>query len=177
MQNGLTTRYRIAEINIGIVYACVPVAFPLLFRGMAQTSSYRWYSWRQYRLKPKTPSSSESSLQTRQETRDGPMTQRGLPHVPKGNLRTLLSLVRGSQSASKGEKSQGGVTVTQATDVEMECSKYSEPGSVGVDHMYHAHLYEQQNSQRNLVITHLFGCTAALIQCWSRWSLFQQVDQ
>lgn len=137
--------HRVAEINLGIVCACVPAVFPL-FKSLAETSTTRWYSWRQYRLKYRTPS--KSLLSSTGGTDDISATQRGLPRVPKGHLNTLFSFVRGSDGDSRGEKSQGNITVTQETDIEM--ARYSELNSADIANLYHSHLY-REGSQRNLV--------------------------
>ena len=55
--------------------------------------------------------------------------------MPRVNLKTLLSIIRGP-GESQRNKSQGKVTVTRETDIEM--ASYSEVGSVDME--YHSYL-------------------------------------
>jgi hypothetical protein len=126
----------------------VPVAF-VLTRGLAEKSTIRWNSWKLYRFRTGTPPKSQKSHVG--SSKNASEAQQDLPQVPKGTLRTLLSFVRGPQSAHHGKKSQGTIIVTQGTDVEMR--PYSELRSADMDNMYHSHLYNQ-GSQRNLIGHH-----------------------
>ncbi|KAJ0109377.1 hypothetical protein J7T55_000302 [Diaporthe amygdali] len=142
----------IAEINLGIVCACVPAAFPI-FKGLAEKSSTRWDSWRNYRSRSRTPS--KPPQDNSKSTSNVSEPHQGLPNVPRGTLQTLLSFVKGSQSTHRGDKSQGTITVTKDTDIEMR--PYSELRSGDFENMYHSHLY-QQGSQRNLAFKYW--------ECW-----------
>lgn len=132
----------VAEINVGIVCACVPVVFPL-FKSMSNKSSSKWNSWRHYLLKSWPTSKLSRELSTAATEITSP-AQRGLPGVPKGNLNTLLSFVKGSRHATQnsveGQKSQQSIVVTRATDIEM--TPYSELRTIDADNMYHSHLYQ-----------------------------------
>ncbi|KAG8169667.1 hypothetical protein KVR01_000412 [Diaporthe batatas] len=105
----------VAETNLGIVCACVPITFPT-FKGLAEKASNSWGSWKGYRSRQRIPSLTPKG--STDYTSHASATQRGLPSVPKGTLHTLLSFVRGPQTSQRGEKSQG-ITVTQDTDIEM----------------------------------------------------------
>lgn len=65
--------------------------------------------------------------------------------MPKGNLNTLFSFVRGSrhstQNSLEGQKSQQIITIARATDIEM--APYSELRTIDTDNMYHSHLCQQ----------------------------------
>lgn len=138
----------VAEITVGIVCACVPVAFPL-FKSISSKSSSKWHSWRQY-LKSKP--NSKSSPKSPEATENVAPTQCGLPRVPKGNLSTLLSFIQGPRHGPQdylgGTKSQQSITVIRATDIEM--APYSELRIIETSNMYHSHLY-QQGSHKTLV--------------------------
>lgn len=133
-------RGRVAEINLGIICACVPVVFPL-FKSIAQKTGSGSSFWRQYILKPLTPSKFLTTTGT-----NASATNHELPKVASGRLNTLLSFIRGSQKT--GETSRGNITVERTTDIEM--APYSELRSVDVD--YHAYLTNgHQGSERNLI--------------------------
>lgn len=120
----------VAEINLGIVCACVPVVFPIMKAiGMKVTSTgstWRRYLLVKYQRSERTP----DTVITEDSTAKGPFAE-----IPKGNLRTLLSFVRGSHRSQRG-KSQGGITVTQATEIEL--APYSELRSIDME--YHSYL-------------------------------------
>ncbi|KAI0413525.1 integral membrane protein [Xylaria grammica] len=121
-----------AEINLGIVCGCVPVAVSL-FRSFAQKLS--------------TLGSRQKS--NRSETSAAPLRRgipAGLPKVPKGTLSTLLSFTRGSRR--NPQRNSEGILVTRNTDVEM--APYEEIRAIDTDgNMYlsTSHL----GSRRNLV--------------------------
>lgn len=139
----------VAELNLGIICSCVPVIFPL-FKGLAETASTRWDSWKHYRFSFRRHS---ETLQGSTETKgDASATRWGLPRVPGGNLRTLLSFTRSPHGARDGEKSQGTITVTQDTDIEMSPPYGLE--SMELSSMYHSHLF-QKSSQQTLVTSHV----------------------
>ncbi|KAI7778755.1 hypothetical protein LA080_001822 [Diaporthe eres] len=128
------TGFLVGEINVGIVCACVPVAFPI-FKSMSSESSSKWNSWRQYLLKSKPTANSSQELTG--ATGNTLPAQRQLPRVPKGNLNTLLSFVKGArhttQNSLQGQKSQQIITIARANDIEM--TPYSELRTIDTDNM------------------------------------------
>lgn len=121
--------------------ACVPVAF-VLFKGVAEASSKRWNSWKLHRFGSDMPPKISGNASK---------AQLGLLPVPRGTFRRPLSFGRGPQSPCHEYKSQGSLNVTKEIDVEMR--PYPELHYVGVDNMYHSHLY-YQGSQKSLMGYH-----------------------
>ncbi|KFA70259.1 hypothetical protein S40285_07894 [Stachybotrys chlorohalonatus IBT 40285] len=127
----------VAEINLGIICACIPVSVPL-FKGLTAKVTTTGSSWRRYLLNYRGSSGSSESTKAARGA-DG-----SLPKVPKGNLKTLFSLINKAGDNSYASKPQQGITVTRATDIEL--APYSELRSIDMD--YHAYLSpEQKGSQ------------------------------
>ncbi|KAK8062743.1 hypothetical protein PG997_014840 [Apiospora hydei] len=119
----------VAEVNVGIFCACVPVCFPL-FKTVLETLGQTASACKQYVLGPKEPSTQSPDMENGQCT-----AVSLLPKVSRVNLKTLLSILR-SPNDPRTKTSQDGVTVTRDTDI--ESSSYSDMGSVDMD--YHRYL-------------------------------------
>ncbi|KAK8029611.1 hypothetical protein PG993_010902 [Apiospora rasikravindrae] len=119
----------VAKVNVGIFCACVPVCLPQL-KSILETLGQTASAWKQHLLKPKETSSQSPDLEKGQCT-----AVILLPKMPRVNLTTLLSMLRGSNDPQT-QTLQDGVTVTRGTNV--ESSFCSDLGSVDVD--YHRHV-------------------------------------
>lgn len=123
--------------------ASLPVVFPLL-GGIANYIYTSMLSYKRY-LSGIATSTKDSDAGA-----DGETVMSKLPQLPSGKLDTLISFIRG-RGLSQNEVSQGRVSVTKTTDIEM--APYSELRSVDVD--YHAYLsgpppraYHTANAQK-----------------------------
>lgn len=133
----------VAEINLGIVCACIPVCFPLL-KGLTETLGQSASACKHYLLKRSEQLKQHSDLEGGQAYGDS-----SLPKIPKVNLKTLLSIFR-DPNYSQREKSRGNVTVTRGTNVEM--SPYTELRSVDMDyHNYLVNGHDGAHSYRTTV--------------------------
>ncbi|KJK74583.1 hypothetical protein H634G_10112 [Metarhizium anisopliae BRIP 53293] len=120
----------VAEINLGIVCACVPVIVPLL-KGLLTQLSVTTSSWRRY-----WGARSKGSTDTRNLE-----AGKGSPAPDPNHVgRRWLSLNLGSQKP-RGTPSSGTITVTQATEIHMV--PYSELRSIDMD--YHRYLGNGKN--------------------------------
>ncbi|EFY94964.2 hypothetical protein MAA_09542 [Metarhizium robertsii ARSEF 23] len=120
----------VAEINLGIVCACVPVIVPLL-KGLLTQLSVTTSSWRRYWGARSKGSTDIRNLEA----------GKGSPAPDPNRLgRRWLSLNLGSQKP-RGTPSSGTITVTQATEIHMV--PYSELRSIDMD--YHRYLGNGKN--------------------------------
>ncbi|KAK9438605.1 hypothetical protein VB005_06752 [Metarhizium brunneum] len=120
----------VAEINLGIVCACVPVIVPLL-KGLLTRLSVTTSSWRRYWGARSKGSTDIRNLEA----------GKGSPAPNPNHVgRRWLSLNLGSQKP-RGTPSSGTITVTQATEIHMV--PYSELRSIDMD--YHRYLGNGKN--------------------------------
>ncbi|KAF5125056.1 hypothetical protein E5D57_009741 [Metarhizium anisopliae] len=120
----------VAEINLGIVCACVPVIVPLL-KGVLTRLSVTTSSWRRYWGARSKGSTDIGNLEA----------GKGSPAPNPSHVgRRWLSLNLGSQKP-RGTPSSGTITVTQATEIHMV--PYSELRSIDMD--YHRYLGNGKN--------------------------------
>ncbi|KID83815.1 hypothetical protein MGU_08900 [Metarhizium guizhouense ARSEF 977] len=120
----------VAEINLGIVCACVPVIVPLL-KGLLTRISLTTSTWRRYWGARSKGSTDIRNLEA----------GKGSPAPNPNHLgRRWLSLNLGSQKP-RGTPSTGTITVTQATEIHMV--PYSELRSIDMD--YHRYLGNGKN--------------------------------
>ncbi|KAK6857866.1 hypothetical protein PG995_005565 [Apiospora arundinis] len=115
----------VAEINLGIVCACVPICFPLL-----KSFTEAFGSWTQYLRRLRGSSNQNQDLE-----KGATPTVISLPRVTQVNLRTLLSIFRAPNSSQNGN-SQRSATAARETDA--EDSSYTEIESVDME--YHNYL-------------------------------------
>lgn len=115
----------IAEINLGIVCACVPVIIPLL-KGLLAKLSPPTSTWKRYWKK-------KAGYWT--DIHDLEAGKRGPTQNHNYYRRNLLSLSRGPQKPRRA-LSTGTIKVTHTTDIHME--PYSELRSIDMD--YHKYL-------------------------------------
>ncbi|KAI0534170.1 integral membrane protein [Xylaria digitata] len=126
----------VSEVNLGIVCACVPVAFPIL------------------RLWARKLSSARSPLRSLAETAETSsivaISPQRLPAVPRGTMWTLRFLLRISYS-SRQEASRG-ITVTHVTDIER--TPYYKGRPTGADDIYidYNHLGSRDLGRSNSII-------------------------
>lgn len=140
MKSAHTYLSRVAEINLGIICACVPVAFPLakgVVRSFGSLPSLAKHVF----------SREHNNSDTSQESRSHIVSsRRWLPKVPEGNMRTLASFFRES-NGPRTNMSQSHVMDTHMPDVEM--GNFNELQSI--DEGYHGYLAEGcQGSKLNL---------------------------
>lgn len=144
----LTVPYRVAEINLGIVCACIPVCVPVL-KSFSETFSRMVSSSKRYLRKSNRSSDYDDDFGTTKTSGTGV-----LPRVPRVNLNTLRSLFRDPHDSQRAN-TQRSVTVTRVTNIEL--SPYTEVGSVDMD--YHRYLVNghQNSSPYKSVVTSTGG--------------------
>ncbi|KAG8425927.1 hypothetical protein J3459_008621 [Metarhizium acridum] len=121
----------VAEINLGIVCACVPVIVPLM-KALLAKLSHTTSIWQRYWKKTADDSTDMNNLEA---------GKRSPAQNPNYCGRRLLSFNRGSQKP-RGTPSTGTITVTQATEIHMV--PYSELRSIDMD--YHTYLCSGKNA-------------------------------
>lgn len=116
------------ELNIGIVCACMPVAF-VLFKTFAQKteSSYKYLLG--YIL-PRPTSSHNQQISPHDSTNTEGLRNEALPRVPKGTLSGLVSFMRTSSRSQHGT----------SNDAELDGATSAYFELTSIDYDYHSHL-------------------------------------
>ncbi|KAH7303649.1 hypothetical protein B0I35DRAFT_177138 [Stachybotrys elegans] len=115
----------VAEVNIGLICACLPVIFPAV-KAFVRSSSSAWASLKE---------SLFSSRQLRDPAFDDsgpdvPASQQGLPEIPRGNLGIVFE--------NRNTCNRRRESLSQGTQAGNEMLPYSELRSMDMD--YHKHL-------------------------------------
>lgn len=139
--------YRVAELNLGIICACVPPAFPLL-KSFAEMSSSRLSSWKTYRLRSSSPTTPKRSGNSEDSTSAIAPGLQGM-HNNTTNMPVAIAQIYKNSTREDGILG-GGITVTQAIDIEM--GPYSVYRSSQAGSMYQAYT-DGNGSRRHLVHT------------------------
>ncbi|KAI0544515.1 integral membrane protein [Xylaria curta] len=117
----------VTEINLGILCACIPVAFPL-FKDFSRmlTSTWSFPRWRSRKLPEPAASCSTANIDIEAKAQPGPSS------VANGTLGTLLSFIGGFTRFQQQEHHH--VADTDITDIGM--LSYAEIGTTQTD--YHS---------------------------------------
>ncbi|KAI0146916.1 hypothetical protein GGR57DRAFT_506356 [Xylariaceae sp. FL1272] len=119
-----------AELNIGILCACMPVGF-VVFRGLVlKVETSMWSLLKYFRSRSRIP---DASPDTNAETGITEPATSPLPKIPRWNLTGLTSLFRNSQPEQPKTESTSSLNATKPTYIEL----------TSVDYDYHSQMKQQ----------------------------------